>query len=376
MTSSSSTVTAESLLTASAGSSAGKGSYEIVINDLAKGDRLESSATFSSLTDTTLASGSLTITTASGTGTLDLDGKNLTQIRDSINALNDGSNSGGATGVTASILQLTGGESPTYRLLLSNDATGLTEGNIGISGSSSMAFTEKQASADAALTVNGTSITRSTNSINDVIPGMTLTLNKKDPATTVTLNVDRDTKAIEEQVNKFINAYNDVMSFIGKQSTYNESTKTTGGALFGDATMKGVKHKLQDSVLSARSPLGAALSKMGVTIGSDNSLSLDSTKFQEALKTNFSDTTSLFNSLGASLSSTLDRYTDSIDGSVTRQQKSVQDSISHLEKKITTTEEKIERTMEMLTKRFIAMDSAVGQMQSQASQLTSLLGSS
>lgn len=373
LTSSSTTVTADSLLSATAGTSAGKGSYDITINELAKGRRLESNGTaFSSLTATGVVTGQLTI---NGKTTDALDGKNLTQIRDAINGLNSGTD---ATNVTASILQVTGGATPTYRLLLASDKTGVKDtvnnvmnGEIETSGSS-MTFDEKQAALDASLTVNGTTVTRSTNSISDVIPGVTLTLNKKDPATTVTVDVDKDSDAIEGKVKKFVDAYNDVMGYINKQSTYTEGTKTTGGPLFGDSTMKAIKNKLQSAVLGARSPLDAALSSAGVTFASDSTLKLDSTKFQDALETDFSDTASLFNDLGQSLSTSLNSYTDSIDGTLTLQQKTLQSSMDSLDKKVTSTQERIDRMTALLTKQFIKMDSAVGQMQSQSSYLSSL----
>jgi len=366
--SSSSTVTAESLLSATAGTSAGKGSYDIIISELAKGDRLESSgAAFTSLTTTGVVTGQLTV---NGQTTAALDGMDLTQVRDAINALNSGTS---ATGVTASILQVDGGTSPTYRLLLASDKTGLTDGNVTTAGSS-LTFAEKQASQDASLTVNGTTVTRSTNSISDMIPGVTLTLNKKDPTTTITVDVDKDSTAIEGKVQKFIDAYNDVTSFINKQSTYTEGTKTTGGPLFGDTTMKAIKNKLQSAVLSARSPSDEALSSVGITFASDNTLSLNSTKFQEALKSDFSDTTSLFNSFGEALSTSLKSYTDSIDGTLTLQQKTIQSSMDSLDKRVANTQAKIERTMALLTNQFIKMDSAVGQMQSQSSYLSAQLG--
>ena len=375
LASSSSTVTAESLLSATAGTSAGKGSYDITVNELAKGRRLESDgAAFSSLTTTGVATGQLTV---NGQTTATLDGMNLTQVRDAINGLNSGTS---ATGVTASILQVTGGETPTYRLLLASDKTGVKDtvnnvmnGEVETSGSS-LTFASKQTPLDASLTVNGTTVTRSTNSISDVIPGVTLALNKKDPATTVTVAVDKDTEAIEGKVKKFVDAYNDVMGFINQQSTYTEGTNTTGGPLFGDATMKGIKSKIQSAVLGARSPSDAPLSSAGITFASDNTLKLDSTKFQEAIKTNFDDTVSLFNTFGESLSTSLNSYTDSIDGTLTLQQKTIQSSMDNLDKRAASTQERIERTMTLLTNQFIKMDSAVGQMQSQSSYLSAQLG--
>ena len=127
LSSSSSSVSADSLLSVEADSTASKGDYDIVINQLARGERLSANQTFSKDFAFGENAGTLNISTSSGSGDVDLSGKTLTQIKNEINTLNSGDD---PTGVTASIVQVSGGDSPQFKLLLSNDNTGETEGNI------------------------------------------------------------------------------------------------------------------------------------------------------------------------------------------------------------------------------------------------------
>jgi len=380
---SSSTATAESILTAETDTDASKGNYDIVINQLARGQRLGADQTFTK--DFTFGenAGTFNISTTSGSGEVDLSGKTLTQIKNEINSLNSGDN---PTSVTASIVQVSGGSSPQYKLLLSSDNTGETEGKIdcAISGgpadssdSSYLSFTSTQNAQDATLYLNGdttTPITRSSNTIDDLTPGVTLTLNKADPDTTVNIDVDKDTEAITDKVQKFVDAYNSVLNSINKQSSYDQTTGTTGGVLYGDSTMKSIKSMIQNAVLGSRSDSGTVLSSIGITFASDNTLSFDTDKFEDALQNDPSDTISALNSFGQLMSTGLNSYTDSIDGSLTSLKKSLQSSMDSLDKRAAAAQDRIDRHIASLTKQFIAMDTAVSNMQSQYSYVASVLG--
>ena len=110
-----------------------------------------------------------------------------------------------------------------------------------------------QQGTNAAYSVDGMNMTSTTNTITTAISGVTLNLLGQDPNTTLTLNVSTDTQGIENNVNSFITAYNNVMSFINTQNTYTPSSDsstgttsgTTGGPLFGDNTLQNVKEQLQ-----------------------------------------------------------------------------------------------------------------------------------
>ncbi len=161
-----------------------------------------------------------------------------------------------------------------------------------------------QQGEDAAFSVDGFNMTSSTNTVATAIPGITLNLLGEDANTTITVNVDRDGQAIEDKANAMVKAYNDVIAFVNGQMTYDPDTKQTGGALFGDNTLKSIKMNLQSIMLSqVGSSTFKYMSDIGINIESDNSLSLDSTTFQNALDTNFDDVVSLLADSGSSTDS-------------------------------------------------------------------------
>ena len=82
--------------------------------------------------------------------------------------------------------------------------------------------------------------------------------------------------------------------------------------------------------------------------------------------------------VASKLESQIYRWTDFVDGSISRQEKQTESSISRLEDRITTTEDRIDRRMERYMRQFQALESALAEMQSTQSwlgtQLASMLG--
>ncbi len=161
-----------------------------------------------------------------------------------------------------------------------------------------------QQGANAAFTVDGMSMTSSTNTVTSAIAGVTLNLLGADPNTTLTVNVSPDTQAIETNINTWINAYNTAISYINTQNTYTASSNTTGGPLFGDNTLETIKAELQSTIMNQ---VGTGsmdyLADIGITAGSDGQLSLNTTTFQQAVSSNFSGVVNLLSGSGVCSSS-------------------------------------------------------------------------
>ena len=169
----------------------------------------------------------------------------------------------------------------------------LSFGSFGQAGTISQAVLQQ--GKDASFTVDGMSMTSASNTVTSAIPGVTMNLLGADSNTTLTVNVAHDTQGIEGEINNMISAYNGVMSFIDTQMSYNTATQATGGPLFGDSTLSTIKSQLQSSVLN-QVGTGAFqfLSQIGITQGSGAQLGLDTTTFESALSSNFSDVAGLF----------------------------------------------------------------------------------
>ena len=153
------------------------------------------------------------------------------------------------------------------------------------------------AGMDAAFSVDGVSLTRTSNQITDVINGVLLNLKKGDTGTTVTVRVDPDIDAITTKISAFVKAYNDVAKEIKTQQTYDKDNKTVGGVLFGDGTLSSIKMDLTSTLVSSVWGVASdlpSLGLIGINLDNDGQLSIDSTTLNNDLQTRFNDVQALF----------------------------------------------------------------------------------
>lgn len=119
-----------------------------------------------------------------------------------------------------------------------------------LSGFAQADFTETQSAQDARIKVDGYPtgssewITRSTNTITDVIDGVTLHLQDTG---TVQVTMTRNTESLVQKLQAFVEAFNKVVSYIRDNTKYDASTKTAG-ILMADSTVTGMSSSLQSAV--------------------------------------------------------------------------------------------------------------------------------
>lgn len=324
------TVADSAIATVSGSATATAGTYALEVSKLAQAQKLASAGQASSSTPIgtgtitfnfgTIALGSGSFDSATGkytgasftsngagtkTVTIGSNNNTLSGIRDAINSAN--------IGVTASIVN--DGSSTPYRLVLTEQSTGKTNSmKISASGDpalasllnhdpgaspASQAFSETSTAQNAELKIDGIAVSKTTNSITDVIQGVSLTLNKTNVGSPTNITVSRDTSAITGAVGQFVNAYNQINQTLTSLSAYNPTTKQAA-ALNGDATVRAIQTQIRGLIGTAVSGGGAfsTLSQVGVAIQKDGTLAVDNTKLQKAIESNFSDIAGLFAAAG------------------------------------------------------------------------------
>lgn len=175
------------------------------------------------------------------------------------------------------------------------------------------------AGEDAQLTVDSVTVTKSSNTISDLIPGVSLSLVGESASTTVSLKVDRDLAAVKTKIQSMVDSFNSIMEYINTQFSYDEDTQETGGILFGDGTLSTVKSDLISAVTNTVTGLSSdynRLALIGISLDSDVNLTIDDTVLTAALTTNFDDVKKLFVAFGSSPNSQLQYvgHTDSTLG--------------------------------------------------------------
>jgi flagellar hook-associated protein 2 len=369
------------VVTATADAAASAGSNSIVVDTVAKAQSIESIA-FGSAADA-IGTGTLTIHVGADSTNITLDGTNntLSGLKTAIN------NSGAA--VSASIVNIGTGLTPDYRLVVRSKNTG-TENAVTITGSLSAGADPfvgggqiVQAAADALFAVNGLTVTRGSNTISDVLSGVTFTLLKEgdhdgvvestDSAANLAVAVDGG--AIQDAIHKLADNYNAVNKIINDQFTLNPDTKRQG-ALAGDAGLRGVIRRLRNE-LSAAGGIGAGIafiSDIGIKFAKDGSLTVDDAKLSHALESDAAGVSNLFNltqnGIGKRVPDAVDDFISSLDGTLTSRQKGLQQSIDRIDHKVASENSRIAALEARLTKQFSDLESVVSQLKKQGDFLT------
>jgi len=311
-------------------------------------------------------------------GTLTIGGVAVTVAGDvTLQGLADAINGTASIGVEASVVEH--GVSGRYELVLAGTGTfAITNGLVaptplafvdtdsdGISGDS--ALDNAVAATNAELTVNNVSVSAPTNSIDDAIVGTTLNLLKKDPEV-VTVSVVKDDDATKAKVQKFVDTYNDLLTFAQQQTS-----SSTG--IGRDPMLRQLRNDLRDLV-SGEYGTGEYTSLAQVGVGFDRSfkLSLDSTLFNEAMSSSAVDVQSLFTGATGvfkSIVSSIDAYTEA-DGLISSSRTRITDQMAVLDGRLLSMQDRLAVRRASLQREYLAADQMMSQLSSQSGSLSSL----
>jgi flagellar hook-associated protein 2 len=280
----------EDIVSATASAAAGGGTYSITVGSLAQAQTSVSSS-FADATSTSLGTGTITISKAGGDPvsiTINSSNSTLSGLRDAIN--------NSQAGVTATIIN--DGSSTPYRLMITANDTGSANSfalTSSLSGGEAISFSQTQGAADAQFTVNGVSLTKSSNTISDVINGVTFTLRNVSTGP-ISIHAERDVDSIVGALEEFVTAYNAVSSFINSQFSYSADSGSAG-VLAGDSTLRRVQSMLQNPLVqSAKNQYTnfSVASQVGLEFNRDGSLTLNEAEFRQEFENNFTAVAALF----------------------------------------------------------------------------------
>lgn len=156
-----------------------------------------------------------------------------------------------------------------------------------------------QQAQGAILTVDGVGGIRSdSNTISDVIDGVTLNLSAADPNTKVTIGVAQNNEALGTAINAFVSAYNEWQTFVAAQSELVGGQAASTAFLFGDSSLRGASREIDDIIVNMAAGMGAEkgvnLAVIGISLDGNNHLVIDAVKLSEAVQNNYDSVASLF----------------------------------------------------------------------------------
>lgn len=158
---------------------------------------------------------------------------------------------------------------------------------------------ETQQASDAVLKINGLTVNRQSNTIDDVIKGFSFTVNKAVVGETVNFSVDSDKGVAEQAVRDFVEAYNTFMTTANNLTGYSrdENNQVVRGSLSSDGTAKALVNRLREMISREVEGVDSgftALTNLGIRTERDGSLAIDEKDFSRAFSENFDQVGDLF----------------------------------------------------------------------------------
>ena len=355
------------ILTATADSTAAIGQHQIVVTSLAQTSSAYSDAVATS--STPLTTGSFSIKVGSATAvpvTVDSTNNTLAGLAQTINAAN--------IGVSASVITDASGA----RLSLLSSSSGAA-GDITVTGTlGAVKFNKAVTGADASLTVDGIPVDSASNTVTNVVPGVTLNLLGANSGSTVTLGVAADTAQASAAIKSFVGSYNTAIQSVNAQFAF-----TPGSApppLMGDSSLILVQQQMYSSLSYSTSGNSGinSLGDLGITVNNDGTLAVDSAKLSGVLNSNNTAALNFFQAASAGFAqkfnTVLGQMTDPAQGAISVELKGAASSLTSLQSQISDFEARMTLIQNQLTKQFDTVNTTLQQMPLLLGQINSQLG--
>ncbi len=334
------------------------------------------------------SAGSETIAGGAGSMNLNIDGEDFTIDYDATTTLDDlkkSINDIAGDKVDATIVQINSGE---FRLFVSSVDTGTTQditmsdnsGNLSdsrLTGGMSVI----QAGIDANFTFNGQAITRTSNSVDDLIVGLNITLQEVGSST---VGIEQNRDNILEKVNSFVDKYNATMTELNTM-TKSSTDSDTRGIFSNESTMKSMKRTLEDMISNIGGGVGSMMD-YGFDMDRQGTLSLDEKVFTEQLDadprnveaflaggtfTNTDGSTVTLDGAFNELATKVEEYTK-YNATLDRFGDGIRDNLQSLEDRKQSAIERLDSKYEILKKQYAAYDSMISQYNSVSAMFTNL----
>ncbi|WP_170230993.1 flagellar filament capping protein FliD [Alkalibacterium pelagium] len=258
-----------------------------------------------------------------------------------------------------------------------------------------LAGMEAEKGKDAVFSIDGLEVTRSSNTINDVIEGLTFSLTSvHGDNESTTLSVTENLNRAADAVQKLVEQYNSTQSFIRTQLSVGDPSaeNNQAGTLTGDGTLMRLQSSLR-SMMTSQEAHGTSirgLQDLGVTIDRNGTASFDRSKLDKQIRENPNEVSKFFSSTNtltettedeegnpvtntrtertgftSSMRSFVNQYISSTDGIIKSRRDTYDRMIRDVNDRITRFEERLEMRKDRYIKQFTALDTAMMRAESQ-----------
>lgn len=392
-------VSNESSLFASASTKAAVGTYQIHVDELARAHQV-ASAGFAS-TDTEITQGTLEIQVGDG----DLQTITIDATNNTVQGLVDELNSAEA-GLSATIINDGSNGGTPFRILLTASATGETNeiaitNNLAADNGSAVQPTfdlgnPVQAASNAQVRLGSgpgaLTVQNETNQVDNLIQGVTLSLLNADVNEEIQVRVATNTEPAKTAINDLVDTYNAIMDFIDELVRYNPETDQAG-LLIGDRTVTDIQNDVRSAVLDVVPGVNGSanrLSALGISLNNKARLTVNETQLEEVIagrvegvseddlqdlfSINGTDPdTTLPTGIGTRLGRLINNLTDVENGELNVAKDGLLDQLTSLDDSIKRQQTLFDNQQEDLIAQFVALETAISELQTTSSFLSSQL---
>jgi flagellar hook-associated protein 2 len=223
------------------------------------------------------------------------------------------------------------------------------------------------------LTVNNIPITSATNTVEQAVPGVILTLTERDPAKTVLVEVTESSDAAKAELDGFVKAYNDLMSFLSDQNTAAADGKSN---IARDGMVKSLRAGLRTAMQAEYLAAGADYSRLstaGIEFEQTGTIKLNASKLTTALKASHTSVQTLFTQAFAAIDAQVTDYAKA-GGLIQSAKDRLKDQIVKIDSRLDSMQLQLDLRRMALQKEFTAADLLMTQLKGQSSSLQALNG--
>lgn len=217
---------------------------------------------------------------------------------------------------------------------------------------------------------SGYDVTSTTRELKDLLPGVTITPVKADPAAQVTVDLKSDVDGMASKVDDMVKAANSALSSIKINSTYNKDKPELSGPYVGDSTTRDLTYRLREAFGGAN---GAVPSLAGISVDKTGTVTFDKAKFAEAYAKDPATVQKAVDGVAGKLNEVSMNATDPDKGTLALAIKGQQAQIQDYSKSIKRFEDRMTMREATLTAQFSAMESMLSKISAQGNWLSGQL---
>ena len=357
-----------------------KGNWNIEVIKLAEKSSVLTNG-FPDKDKTEIGIGYFKFDTSDGEKEVYINGKNNT-LSGAAQAINNAN-----IGMRAAVISDRADPDNSYRIMITSETVG-GDNKIEyptlyfLDGDQDLYFDKENEAKNGRVKVDGFEFEINENSLNDIIPGVTLNLKQSAPGKSIGVTVSEDQSEVSTKVGGFVAAINEVLGFIQTQNRVDQNTDTSM-TLGGDSLLRSVENRLRRLIQNPQYGISGSITRLnqiGIQFNRNGTLDLDEDKFNSVLGSNSEDVKNFFAGDGfetgfiTSLKRDLATTTNQAFGPVAMRKKSLQQNIRRLDQNITNKERHLEKREQQLRNKFAKLEQTMSGLNQQGSALAALGG--